>query len=126
MRVIPRRLALALIGFAAGWTVCFVEAACYCTAYGGPFTVLVLFLMLFVFVGLAVGVSSLVGLLLRMPGVRDLWQGVGCWSLLVSAGALSVVVLGSKLGLRTVDPVSNYRMMPFGDRISHSQFASET
>ncbi len=114
MRGITRRLALALIGFAVGWLVCLVEAAYYYTAYGGPFTILLLVLMLFVLAGLAVGVSSLAGLLLLIPGVRDLWRGVGYWSLLLSAVALAVVVFASKLGLRTVDPVSNYRMMPFG------------
>ena len=114
MREITRRLILAAIGFAVGWLVCFVEAACCYSAYGGPFTVLMLFLMLFVFAGLAVGLSLLAGLLLVIPGVRDLWRGVGLWSLLLSAVALTVVIFASKLGLRTVDPVSNYRMMPFG------------
>jgi len=114
MRKTTRRLTLALIGFAAGWLVCFVEAASCYSAYGGPFTVLMLFLMLFVFAGLAVGVSLLAGLLLLIPGVRDLWRGVGLWSLLLAGVALAVMIFASKLGLRTVDPVSNYRMMPFG------------
>jgi hypothetical protein len=114
MREIPRRLFQAIIGFAVGWLVCFVEAACCYSAYGGPFTVLMLFLMLFVFAGLAVGVSWLGGLLLLIPGVRDLWRGVGWWSLLLSAVALAVMLFASKLGLRRVDPVSNYRMMPLG------------
>jgi SNF family Na+-dependent transporter len=114
MRKFTRRTILALIGFAVGWLVCFVEAACCYSAYGGPFTVLMLFLMLFVFAGLAVGISLLAGLLLRIPGVRDLWRGVEDWSLLLSAAAVAVMVFASKLGLRTVDPVSNYRMMPFG------------
>ena len=75
---------------------------------------LMMFFMLFVYTGLAVGVSLLAGLLLLIPGIRDLWRGVGYWSLLLSAVALAVMVSASKLGLRTVDPVSNYRMMPFG------------
>jgi hypothetical protein len=114
MRAFARRSILSLIGFAVGWLVCFVEAALCYSAYGGPFTVLMMFLMLFVFAGLAVGVSLLGRLLFRIPGVRDLWRGLGYWSLLLSAVALAVMVFASQLGLRKADPVSNYRMMPFG------------
>lgn len=114
MREITRRSILALIGFAVGWMVCFVEAAFCYSAYGGPFTVLMLFLMLFVFAALAVGLSLLAGLLLLIPRVRDLWRRVGYLSLLSSAVAVVVMVFASMLGLRTIDPVSNYRMMPFG------------
>ena len=75
---------------------------------------LMLFMMLFVFSSLAVGAALLIGLFLLIPGVRDLWRRVGCWSLLLSAVALGVMIFASKLGLRTLDPVSHYQLMPFG------------
>lgn len=113
MRAITRRLILALVGFVLGWLVIFVESMICETAYGGPFTILLSFVMKFVFTGLAVGAALLVGLLLLIPGVRDLWWRVGYWSLFLSATAFCVILFATKLGLRTVDPVSNYRMMPF-------------
>jgi len=84
------------------------------TAWGGPFTILVSFILKFVFAALAVAVALAIGLLLLIPGVRDVWRRVGYWSLLFSAVALTIIIFASNLGLRTVDPVSNYRMMPFG------------
>ena len=111
-RIIPRPIQ-ALLGFVAGWLVCLVEAAVYYSAYGGAFTVFMLCLMLLAFSGLAVGASLLLGLVLLIPGVRDLWRRIGYWSLLLSAGSLSVMLFASELGLRTVDPISNYRKMPF-------------
>ena len=72
------------------------------------------FIMKFVFAGLAVGAALLVGLVLLIPGLRELWRRVGFWSLLSSAAALCVIIFASKLELRSVDPVSNHRMMPFG------------
>ena len=108
-----RRFIQAGVAFAVCWLVCFVESMLCETAYGGPFTILVSFILKFIFAGLAVGVAVVVGLLLLIPGVRDLWHRVGYWALLLSAVALAVVVFASRLGLRTVEPVSNYRMMPF-------------
>ena len=70
--------------------------------------------MLFVFSGIAVGAALLVGLFLLTPGVRDVWRRAGHWSLLLSAVPLGVMIFATKLGLRTLDPVSHYQMMPFG------------
>ena len=112
-RYFIRRFVQAIVGFAVGWLVIFIESMLCETAYGGPFTILVSFLLKFVFTALAVGAALLVGMVLLIPGVRDLWQRVGFWSLLLSAAGLCVIILASKLGLRTVEPVSNYRMMPF-------------
>lgn len=112
-RTITRSCIQAVIAFAVVWLVCFVESMIYETAWGGPFTILVSFILKFVFAGTAVGVAFIAGFLLLIPGVRDLWRRVGYWGLLMSAVALAVIVLASKLGLRAVDPVSNYRMMPF-------------
>jgi hypothetical protein len=113
-RAIIRRYIQAGVAYAVVWLACFVESTICETAWGGPFTVLVSFILKFVFAGLAVTVALAIGLLLLIPGIRDLWRRVGDWSLLLSVAALAVMVFASKLGLRTVDPVSNYRMMPFG------------
>ena len=108
------RLIQAVLGFAAGGLVCFVESMLCETAYGGPFTILLSHAMKLAFTAFAVGVALLVGFVLLIQGVRDLWRRFGLWSLLLSAVAVCVMVFASELGLRTVDPVSNYRMMSFG------------
>ena len=113
MRGFIRRFVKAIVGFAVGWLVLFVESMLCETAYGGPFTILVSFVMKFVFTGIAVCAALLVGLVLLIPGIRDLWRRLGFWSLLLSAAAVCVMVFASKLGIRTVEPVSNYKMMPF-------------
>ena len=111
---IIQRFIQAALAFAVVWLVCFVESMICETAYGGPFTILVSFVLKFIFAGLAVSAAFLVGLLLLIPGIRDLWRRINYWSLLLSAVALTIMIFASKLGLRTVEPVSNYRMMPFG------------
>ena len=78
---ILRRLVQAIAGFAAGWIVIFVESMVCETAYGGPFTILMSLVMKFFFAGLATGAALLLGLVLLAPGVRDLWQRIGFWSL---------------------------------------------
>ena len=108
-----RRFVQAIVGFAVGWLVCFVESMLCETAYGGPFTTFVSFVMKFVFTGFAVGAALLVGLVLLIPGIRDLWKRVGLWSRLLSATAVCVIIFATKLGLRTVEPISQYRMVPF-------------
>lgn len=110
---ILRRVVQAIAGFAVGWLVIFVESMVCESAYGGPFTILVSFVMKFFFAGLATSAAFLLGLVLLTPGVRDFWRRLGFWSLLLSAGGVCVMLFASKLGLRTVEPVSNYKMMPF-------------
>src|SRR5579863_7202271 len=105
-RAITRRFIQAAVAYAVVWLVCFVESVICESAWGGPFTVFVSFLLKFV---IAVMIAVAFGLLLLIPKVRDLWRRVGHRSLLLSAVALAVMVFASKLGLRKVDPVSNYR-----------------
>lgn len=132
-RTIIRRFIHAAVAYAVVWLVCFVESMICETAWGGPFTILVSFILKFVFAGLAVTVALAADLLLLIPGVRDLWRRVGYWSLLLSVAALAVTVFASKLGLRTVDPVfqlsdNAFRDMvplPCGDRIPYRKFAYE-
>ncbi len=113
MNEIIRRFFLAALGFAVGWLVIFVESMLCETAYGGPFTIVVSFIMKFVFTAMAVNASLLAGLVLLLPGVRDLWRRIGSWSLLMSVAAVCVMIFATRLGLRTPDPVSYYKMMPF-------------
>jgi hypothetical protein len=108
-----RRLVQAIAGFAVGWVVIFVESMVCETAYGGPFTILASLAMKFFFAGLATGAAFLLGLVLLTPGIRDVWRRVGFWSLVLSAAGVCVIGFASKLGLRAIEPVSNYRMMPF-------------
>jgi hypothetical protein len=110
---ILRRVVQAIAGLAVGWLVIFVESMLCETAYGGPFTILLSFIMKFFFAGLATGAAFLVGVVLLVPGIRDFWRRLGFWSLLLSLAGVCVIVFASELGLRTVEPVSNYRMMPF-------------
>jgi len=113
-RAIVWRFMMASVAYGVVLLVCFVESM-YCeTAWGGPFTILISITLKFVFAGLAVAVALVAGLLLLIPGVRDLWRRAGYCSLLLSVVAIEVMIFASNLGLRTVDPVSNYRMMPFG------------
>ncbi len=114
MHEIIRRFILAIVGFAVGALVCVVEMGICETAYGGPFTIMVSFILKFAFTGLAVSVSLLGGLILFLPGIRALWRRIGFWSLVLSVAAMCIMIFASKLGIRKVDPVSNYRMMPFG------------
>jgi len=106
-----RRLVQALIGLVIGWLVCMVEYAFCATAYGGPFTILMLPIMAFVLSILAVGAALVVGLVLLIPSVRDLWSRTGYWSILLCVVAVLVLISASKLGLRKVDPISGYKLM---------------
>lgn len=103
----------AAVAQAVIWLVCFVEFAICDTAWGGLFTIVLSFILKFALGSLAVVIAWAMGFLLRLPRVRSLWLTFGHRSLLLSAVALAIMVFASPLGLRTVDPVSGYRMMPF-------------
>lgn len=109
MRLIKAAVALVFV-----WFVCFVESMICETSYGGPFTILMSFVFKSVCAGFAVGSSVLLGLLLLIPRINDLWRRIGYWSLLLSAISVMIMVFASNLGLRTVEPMSKYQMMPFG------------
>lgn len=107
------RLFQAAVAQAVIWLVCFVEFAICDTAWGGLFTVVLSFVLKSVLGILVVVIAWAMGFLLRLPQVRSWWLAIGHRSLLLSAVALAIMVFASLLGLRTVDPVSGYRMMPF-------------
>lgn len=109
-----RHLIPAGLGFAVCWIVCFVESnTCY-TAWGGMFTIVIGFLLLFVYAGLAVVLSLLVGLIFLIPPIRKIWLKVGYLGLFFSIAGMMVMANATKLGLRTEEPISKYRIMPFG------------
>ncbi len=101
-------------GFAACWIVVFVESMFCETAYGGPFTIIVSLVVKTAFAAAAVGSALLIGRVLLVPSVRNMWRRTGYWSLLISGAGLAVIVFATELGIRTVEPVSNYRMMSSG------------
>jgi hypothetical protein len=112
---VMKRLFYILIGFTVGWLVYVVEYLLCATAYGGPFTVFTSLLMLPLIAGILSGmfvaVAWLVGLLLTLPKVRDVWRFTGYWSILLTVAATGVMVFAAKLGLRTVDPITGYKIM---------------
>jgi hypothetical protein len=105
------RIVCALIGFGVGWLASFVEYLFTATAWGGPFTILMIpFAAAFISAS-SVVVAVLVGLLLRLPRIRDVWRLTGYKVLFLSVIPVTVLVFSSPLGLRTIDPVSGYSLM---------------
>lgn len=109
-----RQFFQAAVAQAVVWLICFAESMICDTAWGGPLTILMDFILKSALGILAVAIAWAMSLLLFFPRVRSLWQRIGHRILLLSTVALAVMVFASKLGLRTEDPVSGYRMMPFG------------
>jgi hypothetical protein len=99
--------------FVAIWAVILVETMTCDTAWGGIFTI-VADMVIKTVIAAAVAVGTLIlGLLLHLPSVREWWQRIGYRSLLLCVLCLGVMIFATELGLRTEDPVSGYRMMPF-------------
>ena len=99
------------IGFAVGWLVCMVEYGFAASAAGGPFAILLLPVVAAFLSAAYVGAAALAGLLLRLPGVRTVWRETGYKVLLLAVAPLLVLIFSSPLGLRTIDPASNYSVM---------------
>ena len=112
-RNIIARTILTIGGFAVGWCVCFVESMLCETAYGGPFTIIASFVMKFFITCIAVGTALLLGRVLMIPKIREVWWRIGYWRLVVSVAPLCVMIFATQLGIRQIEPISNYRMMPF-------------
>ena len=81
-RDLLRSLVMATIGWAVGILVCLAESMFCDTAYGGPFTIVASIALKLVFTGLAVSAAWLMGLVLLVPGIRELWTRIGYWPLL--------------------------------------------
>ena len=61
--------------------------------------------------GLCVVVAALVGLLLRLPKVRDVWSKLGFGVVFMAIIPIAILALSSPLGLRSIEPNSGYSMM---------------
>jgi hypothetical protein len=106
-----KRIVCVVIGFGVGWAVAFVEYLFTATAWGGPFTILMIpFAAAFIS---AVGViaAALAGLLLRLPRIREVWRLAGYKVLFLALIPVAILAFSSLLGLRTIDPVSGYSVM---------------
>jgi hypothetical protein len=100
-----------LIGFGVGWIVSLVEYAFCSTAFGGTFTLLMIPVVAAALSILYVAAAWLVGLLLRLPKVRDVWALAGWKVVLFAIAPLCVLIFSSSLGLRSIEPESGYSMM---------------
>lgn len=102
----------ACAALAVGTFVITIEGGLCGTAWGGPFTVLILPFVAAFQAGIAVAASLVLGLFLLLPGVGYAWRRLGRWSLLVTLAAILFMICAGLFGLRKTDPVSGYRMMP--------------
>jgi hypothetical protein len=105
------RFASALIGLAVGWLICCLEYAFTATAWGGPFTVLMIPVVAGFISGVCVLAATLFGLLLRLSPLRDVWQRVGYKVVFIAVIPVLILAFSSLLGLRSIEPVSGYSMM---------------
>lgn len=112
-RDFDRRIIQLIIGFFFAWLICLTELMIYGSAYGGIFTIVAGWVMEAILSALAVGLAFLLGFILLIPCIRKVWRKARYWNLLLSVAGVACIAFASKLGLRTVNPVSSYEMMPF-------------
>lgn len=101
-----KTLAKCFCGFVLGWLIYMV--AMVLTAYDGITSLIFQPFMAAIFSGLFVAAAYVLGHALRVPKVREAWNSVGLWSLLLTAGAVGIMIFHAQLGLQTemVDPES--------------------
>ena len=92
-----------ILAFAVGWIVYIV--ALFVDPYGYDFSgfdgmigLLIYFLIAALFSGVAVGLACLLGLLLRLPGMRQWWHSSYLWALALALLSLLTLWFGSQLG----------------------------
>jgi hypothetical protein len=108
-----RRLLNIGIAFAVVWLARMTEEFLTATGWGGLFTIVFGWVVIFFLSLVYVAAAVLVGQLLRLPVITEAWSCAGCWTLLLAIPPLLVLILSRSLGLRTIDPVSNYSLMDF-------------
>jgi hypothetical protein len=101
------------IAFALGFIVCFIEGTLFETAYGGMFTILFGWTMDLMCYAIAVGLSLLLGLTFKTPKAGAFWRDLGIRTLFISVVGIVVIFISPLIGLRTLEPNSGYKMMPF-------------
>ncbi len=86
-------------GFAVGWVIYMV--AMVLTVYDGGLSLIFQPIMAAICSGIFVAAALLLGLPLRAPKIRDVWAHVGWWPLILSFGAIGVMIFHAQLGLET-------------------------
>jgi len=101
-----------LLGFVAAGIVCYIEYIFTATAWGGPFTILIGIPIASAFIsGVCVVAAALVGLLLRLPGLRGIWERVGYRVVFIPLIPILIIAFSKSLGLRSTEPISGYSVM---------------
>jgi uncharacterized membrane protein YhaH (DUF805 family) len=105
-----RTLAKCFCGFVVGWLIYMV--AMVLTVYDGVLSLIFQPFMAALFSGIFVGLAFVVGLPLRIRKVRDVWNSVGWWALVISVAAVGVMIFSAKLGLESevVNPDTKEKM----------------
>ena len=95
-----RRVLAVLAAFAVGWVVYMI--AMVLTVYDGLLSLIFQPIMAALWSGLAVGLSLLAGLVLRVGPIARVWNGSRRWAVLIIAVSLFVLIFGYFLGLTYV------------------------
>jgi succinate dehydrogenase hydrophobic anchor subunit len=104
MGEIAKTLLKCAAGFVVGWVIYMV--AMVLTVYDGGLSLIFQPIMAGIFSGVFVVGALLVGLPLRAPKIREVWSHAGLWPLLLTFGAIGVMIFHAQLGLQAelVDP----------------------
>lgn len=102
-----------LTAFGVGWLVRMTEDLLTTTAWGGPFTILVGWIFIVILSAFFAAAALAVGQLFRPLGLKGAWNRAGGWVLFLAVPPALVLAFSSTLGLREVEPVSNYSLMVF-------------
>ncbi len=105
------RIATVGFAFAVGWIARMTEEMLTATAWGGPFTIFLSWVVIFYLTLFDVGAAILVGQVLRLRPIQAAWMQAGYWVLLLALPPLLVLIFSRPLGLRTIEPVSHYSLM---------------
>lgn len=102
-----------LAAFGVGWLARMVEDVLTTTAWGGPFTILVGWIFIVVMSAFFAVAALAVGQLFLLLGLKGAWDHAGSLVLFLAVPPALVLAFSSVLGLREVEPVSNYSLMAF-------------
>ncbi len=100
-----------LLAFGVGWIARMIEESLTATGWGGPMTILTGWIIIVFLSGFFALAAVFIGQLLSFPAVVAVWTRAGFWTLLLAIPPALVLAFSAKLGLRTIDPISNYSLM---------------
>ena len=109
--MVKKRIVCVSIAFGVGWLISFLEYLFTATAWGGPFTILMIPVSAAFISALSIGAAALAGLLLRLPRISEVWRLAGYKVLFLALIPVAVLAFSSPLGLRTIEPISGYSLM---------------